>query len=219
LLAPFDNRQEEELAAHRMLKSTELVLRTLSLQPAHGCTQHSDLTTEKDLNLFITKWSRRPERKHDEEERKESWRLLLSQTGQQLSRRSQDNRRRILSCSPDGLPVNGALAGNGIGKEAAAPISLDCGSDEDRKGGELPDCKEGFIGSNRAGHAEQVAVVARRHHQLATYLQRVSSTGHPSGRGRIYTFEQMRGSERIVGSTVKMVKYERDISCISFKVN
>jgi hypothetical protein len=168
-----------------MLKSTELVLRTLSLQPAHGCTQHSDLTTEKDLNLFTIKWSRQPERKHDEEERKESWRLLLSQAGQQLSRRSPGNCRRILSCSPEGFAVKEVAAGRKIGKEAAAPIRLDCGSDEDRKGGDLPDFNEGFIGSSRAGPGEQVAVVGRRHHQLATYLQRVS-TGHRSGRGRIY---------------------------------
>jgi hypothetical protein len=169
-----------------MLKSTELVLRTLSLQPAHGCTQHSDLTTEKDLNLFTTKWSRQPERKQKEEERKESWRLLLSQTGQQLSRRSTDNRRRILSCSPEGFAVKEAAAGRQTGKEAAVPIRLDCGSDDDRKGGDLPDCQEGFIGCSRAGPGEQVAVVGRRHHQLATYLHRVSSTGHPSGRGSIY---------------------------------
>jgi hypothetical protein len=185
LLAPFDNRQEEELAAHRMLKSTELVLRTLSLQPAHGCTQHSDLTTEKDLNLFNTKWSSRPDRRQNEEERKESWRLLLSQTGQQLSKRSPDNRRRILSCSPEGFAVKEVAAERKIGKEAAAPTLLDCGSDEGRKGVDLPDYKEGFIGSCRAGPGEQVAVVGRRHHQLATYLQLVSSTGHPSGRGRI----------------------------------
>jgi hypothetical protein len=169
-----------------MLKSTELVLWTLSLQPAHGGTQHSDLTTEKDLDLFTTKWYRQPERRQGEEDRKESWRLLLSQTGQHLSRRSPDNRRRILSCSPDGFAVKEVAAGRKIGKEAAAPIRLDCGSDENRKDGDLPDYKECFIGSSRAGPAQQVAVVGRRHHQLATYLQRVSSTGHPSGRGRIY---------------------------------
>jgi hypothetical protein len=171
-----------------MLKSTELVLRTLSLQPAHGCTQHSaasNLTTEKDLNLFTTKWSRQPERRQGEEDRKESWRLLLSQAGQQLSRRSPDNRRRILSCSPEGFAIKEIAAGRKIGKEAAVPVRLGCGSDEGRKGGDLPDCKEGVIGSSRAGPGEQVAVVGRPHHQLATYLQRVSSTGHPSGRGRI----------------------------------
>jgi hypothetical protein len=181
----LDNRQEEELAAHRMLKSTELVLRTLGLQPAHECTQHSDLTTEKDLNLFTTKWSRQPVRRHDEEERKESWRLLLSQTVQQLSRRPPDNRRRILSCSPEGFAVKEVATGRKVGKDAAEPLRLDCGSYDGWKGGYLPDYEEGFIVSSRAGHAEQVAVVGRRHHQLATYLQLVSSTGHPSGRGRI----------------------------------
>jgi hypothetical protein len=166
-----------------MLKSTELVLRTLSLQPAHECTQHSDLTTEKDLNLFTTKWYRQPERRQGEEDRKENWRLLLSQAGQQLSRRPPDNRRRILSCFLDGFAVKEVAAGRKIGKEAAAPLRLVCGSDDDRKGGDLLDCKECFIGSSRAGPGEQVAVVGRRHHQLATYLQRVSSTGHPSGKG------------------------------------
>ncbi len=148
--------------------------------------------------MFTIKWSRRPERRQGEEDRKESWRLILSQTGQHLSGRP-PNCQRILSCTSEGFAVKEVAAGRRIGKEAAAIISLDCGSDENRKGGELPDYKECFIGSSRADPGEQVAVVGRRHHQLATYLQLVSSTGHPSGRGRIYKFEQMKEAIFMVG--------------------